>query len=292
VTWNEAGGTVSRAFADWRRADEENRAFLRLSAKWSADAYDQEWKHAEEAFSRAFDPDRHYGDEHVGLFEEAVGGLWPDAYAWMVEAAALKNGVTTYETYLEKALQEIANGYSVTVDDRKGRLRLSTPKGYESPGWPTLVRAHSVLGNTVDTADIRWARDLRHLLTHQNGELRTEESLEKYRDEGGESSAEWRDPSYVGERVRLGGPMIFKTLDRIAAVVCGVDPAIWEYIWGPKSRQVPLVELYQAKCLVFIPELTSQIHGRSERISRAGAECSRSSCPLSPAKRVRGSRIP
>jgi hypothetical protein len=129
VTWNEAGGTVSRAFADWRRADEENRTFLRLSAKWSAEAYDQEWRHAEEAFTKAFDPDRHYGDEHVSLFEDAVDGLWPDAYGWMVEAAVLKNGVTAYDVYLEKALQEIVNIYSVTIDGQKGSLRLSTPKG-------------------------------------------------------------------------------------------------------------------------------------------------------------------
>jgi hypothetical protein len=257
VTWNEAGGTVSRAFADWRRTDEENRAFLRLSAKWSADGYDQEWKHAEEAFSRVFDPDQHYGDEHVGLFEEAVDGLWPDAYGWMVEAAALKNGVTAYEVYLEKALQEIVNGYSVTVEGQTVRLRLSTPKSFESPGWSTLVSAHSILGNTIDTADVRWARDLRHLLTHQNGELRTEESLEKYRDEGEQKPAELSDRSYVGGRVRLGVPMVLKTLDRLAAVVCSTDPAVWDYAWGLRRGQVPLGELYEADNLSLIPESTS-----------------------------------
>jgi hypothetical protein len=254
VTWNEAGGTVSRAFADWRRADDENHAFLALSSKWSTKAYEKEWRNAEEEFSRVFDPERHYGDEHVGLFEEAVGGLWPDAYGWMVEAAALKNGVTAFEVYLERAIEEVVSSWSVTIGGQKFMPRMIAPKGLESPSWPTLVRAHSILGSTVNTTQVCWARDLRHLLTHQNGELRTEEALEKFRDESSESSADLVDRTYVGGKVRLGGPRVLTALDQLADVICRSDAYVWDYTWGDRCGDVPLEKLYEEKCLTFVPK--------------------------------------
>ncbi|WP_410540139.1 hypothetical protein [Streptomyces sp. KL2] len=42
MRWDESTGMVSRPFIDWQRTDEENRAFLALSARWSAEAYDRE----------------------------------------------------------------------------------------------------------------------------------------------------------------------------------------------------------------------------------------------------------
>lgn len=254
MTWNEAGGRVSRAFEDWRRADAENRAFLRLSAEWSEAAYERKWRQAKESLNRVFDPDRHYGDEHVDMFDAAVGGLWPSSYQWMVEASVLKNGVTAFEVYLEKGLQEVLETWRVTVGERRGSLRLKT-KGYTSPGWMTLVDAHSILGNTVKTAAVESARELRHLLTHQNGELRTEAALAKFRDEVTEKEQEEYDRTYVGGRVRLGADRVVDTLDAMGAVVRDADVAVLAYgRWGSKRDQVPLDELYEAKCLEFIPE--------------------------------------
>jgi hypothetical protein len=112
---------------------------------------------------------------------------------------------------------------------RKAAFASALPKGFESPGWSTLVKAHSILGNTVDTAEVCLARDLRHLLTHQNGELRTEETLlDKYRDGGVENAANPCDRPYVGGRVQLGAPRAFKTLDQLATVVCSADPVVWD----------------------------------------------------------------
>ncbi|MEU3299761.1 hypothetical protein ABZ729_08055 [Streptomyces sp. NPDC006678] len=254
MTWNEAGGRVSRAFEDWRRADAENRAFLRLSAEWSEAAYEREWKQAEESLNRVFDPDRHYGDEHVDMFDAAVGGLWPSSYQWMVEASVLKNGVTAFEVYLEKGLQEVLETWRVTIGGQRGSLRLKT-KGFTSPGWMTLVDAHSILGNTVKTAAVESARELRHLLTHQNGELRTEEALAKFRDEVAEKDQEEYDRTYVGGRVRLGAARVVDTLDAMGTVVRDADVAVLTHgPWGSKRDQIPLDELYEAKCLEFIPE--------------------------------------
>ncbi|MER7901102.1 hypothetical protein ABTX62_34820 [Streptomyces sp. NPDC096046] len=166
MTWNEASGTVSRAFDDWKWNDRENRAFLRLSTQWSDQAYQQTWNEAEESFAARFDPDRHYGDEHLDIFEDAVDGLWPHSYAWITEASVVKNAVTAFEVYLEKALRE-ALGSALSLDGKQHTIKLATPPKFESPGWKTLVTSHKVLGTDVETGEVSWARDLRHLLTHQ-----------------------------------------------------------------------------------------------------------------------------
>ncbi|WP_329028201.1 hypothetical protein [Streptomyces sp. NBC_00690] len=127
MTWNEVGGTVSQAFNAWRHTDAENLAYLRLSAEWSSAAYDRTCKEAEESANAVFDPDRHYGDEHADMFDDAVDGLWPSSYAWMTEASVLKAGVTAFEVYLEQALQEVLDQYQVTVDGQ----RAQAPPGHE-----------------------------------------------------------------------------------------------------------------------------------------------------------------
>ncbi|WP_151775825.1 hypothetical protein [Streptomyces abyssomicinicus] len=252
MSWSEAHGSVSRAFDHWRKADAENKAFLKLTGKWSTEAFERQWKQAEDALSEVFDPEVHDGDEHVGMFLNAVGGLWPFSHQWMVEASVLKNGVTAFEVYLEKAAQEVLEGWRVTVDGRQGthQLRLKRPKGFASPSWKTLVTAHSVLGSTVETLDVEWARDLRHLLTHQNGELRTEEALEKFRVTDAEADAYAR----VGGRVHLGVERVVGVLDKLASVVRHADVAVHAYVWGEKRRQVPLSALHAAKCLEFMAE--------------------------------------
>ncbi len=107
--WNEDGGAVSGAFNEWSFVDQDIRAFLSLSTRWATRLYDETWKQAEGEFSAIFDPDRHTGDEHVGLFASEVEGLWPNDYAWMLRAAVVRDAVTAFEVYLEKGLDEAFN---------------------------------------------------------------------------------------------------------------------------------------------------------------------------------------
>ncbi|MEU9919579.1 hypothetical protein [Streptomyces sp. NPDC051001] len=252
MTWNEASGTVSQTFDSWRATDAQNRAYLRLSAEWSNAAYDRTWKEAEATMNAAFDPDRHHGDEHVDMFDHAVDGLWPSDYLWLSEASVLKAGVTAFEVYLEQSLQEVLKGYRVTVDGQECALRLVTSKNFESPGWGTLVKAHAVLKNEVATAEVAWARELRHLLTHQAGELRTQDALEKFRDAEAEAGREEIDRAYVGGKVHLGAERVLRTLDALASVVRAADPAVWSLVWGPRRGEDcmrALAELEQAKLI-------------------------------------------
>ncbi|MFJ2007914.1 hypothetical protein [Streptomyces chartreusis] len=252
MTWNEASGTVSRAFDDWKGNDRENRAFLRLSAQWSDKAYQQTWDEAQASFSARFDPYRHYGDEHVDMFDDAVDGLWPTDYAWITEASVVKNAVTAFEVYLEKALQE-ALGSSLTMDGKEHTVKLSAPPKFESPGWKTLVIAHKILGTDVETDEVTWARELRHLLTHQNGELRTDEALERFRDQDAECDQDEIYRARIGGKVPLGVPRVLKILDSLGTVIRVADAPAWAMCWSGSGRErwpEVMTKLYQQKCIV------------------------------------------
>jgi hypothetical protein len=256
MRWNEADGQVSRAFEDWKWSDRENRAFLRLSAQWSSAAYKQAWTEAQEDLAARFDPDRHYGDEYVDLFDHAVDGLWPTDYSWITEASVLKNGVTAFEVYLEKSLQEVLTQYTVTIDDRPHKIRLEVPGKFESPGWKTLVKGHAALGSTIESDEVVFIRDLRHLLTHQHGELRTESSLEKFRDRDAEQGKSESERANVGGRVWLGAPRVVKILDCLAAVIRQADVKVWSLRGDARRKEdgrKAIAELHRQKCLSYEP---------------------------------------
>ncbi|MFF7357364.1 hypothetical protein ACFZA1_32800 [Streptomyces filipinensis] len=134
----------------------------------------------------------------------------------------VKNAVTAFEVYLEKALHE-ALGSTLTMDGKEHTIKLATPPKFESPGWKTLVTAHKVLGTDVETAEVTWARELRHLLTHQNGVLRSEGALERFRDLDAEGDQDEISRARIGGKVPLGAPRVLKILDSLATVIRTAD---------------------------------------------------------------------
>ncbi|MFE0165930.1 hypothetical protein [[Kitasatospora] papulosa] len=132
MSWNEDSGTVSRAFEDGKWSDRENRAFLRLSSRWSERAYQEAWDEAEKATDKRFDPYRHYGDEHVDIFDDTVDGLLPHSYAWITEASVVKNAVTDFEVYLEQALR--SPGHRALRRHRCTETLLCETKPFPRPG--------------------------------------------------------------------------------------------------------------------------------------------------------------
>lgn len=171
MDWNESSGTVSRSFEEWLRVDQDIRAFLNLTTVWATRLYEEKWSEAEAELNAIFDPDIHYGDEHLGFFEKKVQGLWSNDYEWILRAAVVKDSVTAFEVYLEKGL-----------DEAFGRVGLAVIRSEQnpSPAWPVLVKGHRLLGTKVDTERVKQIRTLRHLLTHQRGELRTEKLRAKF----------------------------------------------------------------------------------------------------------------
>ncbi|WP_225844876.1 hypothetical protein [Streptomyces sp. HPF1205] len=180
-----------------------------------------------------------------------MSGLWPAEYLWMLEAAALKDGVTAFEVYMESALQETFEHLRFGPEGQRMRLRLKTNKNQESPPWSLLACAHKILGTTVDTNGVEEIRALRHLLTHQRGELRHEQSWRRFRDESLEATMQDYERSYVGGKVMLGEARVLRLLDELGAVVREADRPVWALRWNKGT--LPAEELYRAKCVELVP---------------------------------------
>jgi hypothetical protein len=163
AAWSEEMGRVTREFNEWMITAQEQRAFLRLGLRFANEAYDRLWR---EAGEEPGDPD---GSDHLETFEAEVDGLHLYEYAWMHNAAVLRDAATSFEVYLAKAREEV-------------HRRHGHPGGSEErqPRWETLRKFYDKLGVNLDTSDLAVVRDLRHFLNHWRGELRTEEQRKKF----------------------------------------------------------------------------------------------------------------
>nr|BEK62792.1 hypothetical protein KPHV_00190 [Kitasatospora purpeofusca]BEK71237.1 hypothetical protein KPHV_84640 [Kitasatospora purpeofusca] len=245
--WNEDGGTVTRAFDEWKRTDLQIRAFLKLSTTWSQKAYQETWDQAENDFSSAFDPYRHDPDQFVDLFHDRVDGLWPYEYEWMLLASALKDAVTAFDIFMEASLDEVLTLFSYRLEDgQKVQLRLKKTGKQESPGWGVIRDAHAIFGNDIDTAEVKYIRELRHVLTHQRGELRTDAARERFAYQPADAPEE----IFPSRRVELDNARVLKCLAELAIVVRAADPALHRIAWGPHQ---PPAELFGASCVMTVP---------------------------------------
>lgn len=208
-TWNEPLGAVTRAFDEWRVTDSDIRNFLTLTTCWTDERYHDLW---EEIGAR---PGTEDGPDQPDVFDKEVGGLWPDDYHWMLRAAVIRDAVTAFEVYLEKAASEVlrCHGYAWKV------------KLGHTPRWDDLVKfASECLGVAVDSDPVRHVRALRHTLTHMRGELRTQEQ----RDQFGMKD----DSGFPNKRAVLTTESVIDSLDDLGAVVRTVDAVAWRYSYG------------------------------------------------------------
>jgi hypothetical protein len=128
----------------------------------------------------------------------------------------LRDAVTNFETYLEKAREEVlrAHGHVDVVEER-------------SPAWPKLVDFFATLGVSIETAAVKRVRDLRHFLTHRRGELRTEALRQQFMKESDDAFA------FV---VDVDSDDAMKALDELAAVVRVADAVVYKHTWGGRRR--------------------------------------------------------
>jgi len=117
----------------------------------------------------------------------------------------LREAVTNYEVYLEKAREEILR--------RTGKWQ-GVPEN--APYWRELKEFYEQIG--VD--DIREVRELRHLLTHRRGELHTEKLREHYAAEAGP----------LGPiNVELSKASALQSMDVLGAAVRRIDGAVYRH---------------------------------------------------------------
>lgn len=207
--WNESSGVVTRAFDRWRITDSDIRKFLALTTRWMDERYQQLW---DEIAAR---PGTDDGPELSDVFSKDVDDLWPEDYHWMLLAATVRDAVTAFEVYLEKATSQVLGRHGYAWKVKPGR----------TPRWDQLVKFLSgYLGVTVDTDPVRRIRDLRHTLTHMRGELRTREQRDQFGVDDGSG--------FPSNRAVLTGESVTDMLDELAAVVRTVDAVAWRFSYG------------------------------------------------------------
>jgi hypothetical protein len=205
--WDERQHRVSRAFSEWALIERDQRAFLRVGLRMARQKYDEYW---DEAGREPGDPEN---EDQVGAFERKVDGLWPHDYEWMLAAAVLRDAVTSFEVYLEKASAEV--------------LLRHSKAWAKDPHWWELRDFFQLLGVTIESTEIRAVRDLRHFLAHQRGELRTDTQRKKF-------AAEHED-LLPPISVELDEHRVLGKMDVLAKAVREIDTVAWEYAWGGKQ---------------------------------------------------------
>jgi hypothetical protein len=100
---------------------------------------------------------------------------------------------------------------------------LSRAKGLETPKWTEIVRFYSGRLGVAFPDEVGRVRQLRHLLTHQRGEFRSQQQRDQYGD---------LDGIFGGLRVELTEEMTTQALDTLGAAVRLVDRDAYRVSWG------------------------------------------------------------
>lgn len=209
MEWLNNPKACTRAFDEWRLVDRDIRAYLRFGLKIVDHAYDEIWNEA------ANEPSSGEGPELPDVFHKRVDGIWPHDFQWMFLSGGLKDAVTAYEVYMEKAMEEILqhNGYTLShlTDER------TLP-------WPRLAAFYKdALGLSAISEEVDKVRNIRHILVHKRGELRTEQQRKEYGSVGDFG---------LSREIRLDLDEVVAHMDILASNISGVDPAAWESSWG------------------------------------------------------------
>jgi hypothetical protein len=207
VTWSEHHGAVTQAFDEWRLVDADIRRFLQVTGHWMDERYEQTWREV------GAQPATDESASQVDAFHAAVDGLDPSDFRWMLGAAALRDAVTAFEVYLEKAGGEVLRAHRKKWDVTPG----------QSPWWADMVKFYRrALKVEIDAEPVARIRRLRHVLAHQRGELRTADLRARYA--SADETALWL--------ADVDEPVVLDACDVLGAAVRRFDPVAWTYSWG------------------------------------------------------------
>ncbi len=209
MTWNPEAHRVSRAYSEWCLVDHDQRAFLRLGLRFARETYDRIW---EETDREPGDPD---GAELPDAFDSKVDGLWPHDYEWMHMAGVLRDAVTAFEVNVEKAREEVLlhHGSAQAAPER-------------TPYWKELKDFFERnLSIEIEPPGVRDVRNLRHLLTHRRGELRTD----KLREQFGVTA-----DGFPAISVELSEKKVSDAIDVLAQAIATIDACVYAHSWGGK----------------------------------------------------------
>lgn len=212
MSWDEDAHRVTRAFDEWRMTDRDIRAFLRFGLRLAGDAYDGAVQSVDDNVAAA-------GNDYYSLpdlYEDETDGLWPHDFEWMLLSGALKDAVTAFGVYLEKAMEEVLRRHGYTA---------TTYTDTKSLSWAEVTDFYKrVLGVYLkgDQA-LRNVHDLRHILTHKRGALRTDTDRKRF---GGD------DEGWIGSNVELTHASTLSHMDVLGNHVRRVDETAYPASWG------------------------------------------------------------
>jgi hypothetical protein len=222
MNWNENRSAVTRAFDEWKLVDRDVRAFVRLVDRLLEREFDHLWDEA----TRSAHPEADGWDVYSAL-EVSLERMSPSDYTWMLRAAVVRDAVTAFEVYLEKAAKEVMGPHGIAFKAKPGR-------GVE---WRDLKAFYQrYMDLDIATDEVRRIRDLRHVLVHLRGELRTEQQREEY----GQTDSGFRSFQAV-----LTQEAVLAMCDTLAETVRRIDPVMWRFSWGGESAPKLLLFLSQ-----------------------------------------------
>jgi hypothetical protein len=209
MRWQDNWKACTRAFDDWRLVERDIRAYLEFGLNVMSEAYDKIWDEI------ANEPSNGEGPELPDVFDDRIAGVWPHEFQWMFLSGGLRDAVTAYEVYLEKALEEVLrhNGRSIAGYTKERSLT-----------WKQLIELYEgALGISLDDDEVTHVRTIRHILVHKRGELRTEEQRSQYGSTGSFGLGREVD-------LELGG--VLDHMDVLSSSVNRIDPVAWKASWG------------------------------------------------------------
>ncbi|MCZ2857422.1 hypothetical protein [Blastococcus sp. VKM Ac-2987] len=197
-------GHVTRAYDEWQLTSRDQRAYLHLTLRWMEERFQAEWRAILESPGHEDSPDP------IDIFEDHIG-MSPGDWHWMTLAAVVRDAVTAYEVYVIKAYAEVCNAHG-------------HPRSLDGsfPQFRKVREACRLLGIEARPLAVHEIFELRNILTHQRGQLRTADERLRFSEDDGF----W---SYVAH---LDEAKVLRCLDVLAAGIRDIDPVLWSYSWG------------------------------------------------------------
>ncbi|MDZ5447793.1 hypothetical protein U2F26_34695 [Micromonospora sp. 4G57] len=205
--WDPTRCRCTQAYEEWSVVERDIRQFLGLTMQFATQAYDQIY---------ASIPPRHTNapldaPDRADIFYDRVGGLWPHDHEWMVCCATLRDAVSAFEVYVFEAVKEVAE-----------ERQVPRPQGWSTrtPGWKQLREYCLKQLEVLDpvTIEVQTVIDLRNLLTHRRGELRTAKDRAKFQFSAG---------AFPSDRVSLSPEEVENHCEALGSAARRFDAALW-----------------------------------------------------------------